>query len=326
MKNFNYLTSAKINDLIKRSIIIKKIRNFFDKKNFIEVETPILTQFENTNIHLQQFNTNFVNYENKKKLFLITSPEYHMKRILASKINKSIYQICHSFRNGELSKYHNPEFTILEWYHYKYNLKQLILEVDNFFIEFGFNKLKKYSYKKIFLKYLNINPFQVSKKKLLFLIKNIGFINNKNNNNTTNIVDDYLQIIFDLYIVPKLGFTSPILIYNFPASQKTTETINKNKKYIANRFEVFFKGVELGNGFQELTDSLEQKKRFNQDNNKRKLMGLPYKKMDIYLLKAMKYSGIPHCSGMAIGLDRFIMFLLKKKSIHKSISFSIKKS
>ncbi|QJC38106.1 elongation factor P--(R)-beta-lysine ligase [Enterobacteriaceae endosymbiont of Donacia marginata] len=320
MKNLNYLTSAKINDLIKRAIIIKKIRNFFDKKKFIEVETPILTQFENTNLFLQQFSTNFINIKNKKKLFLITSPEFHMKRILASKINSSIYQICHSFRNGELGQYHNPEFTMLEWYHKNYNLKQLMEEIDNFFVEFGFNQLKRYSYKKIFFKYFKINPFNISKKKLLFLIKKIGFVKNKN---STFITDNYLQMLFDLYIVPKLGLKSPVLIYNFPSSQKTTETINIKNKNIANRFEVFFKGVELGNGFHELTNYKEQKKRFNEDNNKRKLIGLPIKKIDIYLLKAIKH-GIPNYSGMAIGLDRFIMFLLKKKSIHKSISFSIK--
>ncbi|QJC36473.1 elongation factor P--(R)-beta-lysine ligase [Enterobacteriaceae endosymbiont of Donacia simplex] len=324
MKNFNYLTSAKINDLIQRATIIKKIRNFFDKKNFIEVETPILTKFENTNIYLQQFNTNFFHFKNKKKLFLITSPEYHMKRILASRINHSIYQICHSFRNGEFGRYHNPEFTMLEWYHKNYNLKQLMLEVNHFFITFGFNKIKNYSYKKIFLKYLKINPFNINQKKLLFLVKKIGFVKEKKNNNFF-VKDDYVQLLFDLYIVPKLGFISPTLIYNFPSSQKTTETINKKNKNIANRFEVFFKGVELGNGFHELTNYKEQKKRFNEDNNKRKLIGLPLKRVDNYLLKAMKY-GLPNYSGMAIGLDRFIMFLLKTKSIHKSISFSIKNS
>ncbi|QJC37707.1 elongation factor P--(R)-beta-lysine ligase [Enterobacteriaceae endosymbiont of Donacia bicoloricornis] len=320
MKNLNYLTSANINVLIKRAIIIKKIRKFFDKKNFIEVETPILTQFENTSIYLKQFSTNFINNKNKKKLFLITSPEFHMKRIIASKINASIYQICHSFRNSELGQYHNPEFTILEWYHKNYNLKQLMKETNNFFIKFGFHKPKKYSYKKIFLKYLKIDPFHINQKKLLFLIKKIGFVKNKSN---TLITDDYLQILFDLYIVPKLGIKYPVLIYNFPSSQKTTETINIKNKNIANRFEIFFKGVELGNGFHELTNYKEQKKRFNEDNKKRKLIGLPIKKIDTYLLKAIKY-GIPNYSGMAIGLDRFIMFLLKKKSIHKSISFSIK--
>ncbi|QJC35252.1 elongation factor P--(R)-beta-lysine ligase [Enterobacteriaceae endosymbiont of Donacia proxima] len=325
MKNFNWLTSIKIHNLIKRSFIIKKIRNFFDKKKFLEVDTPILTQFENTSPYLKQFNTNFFNYKKKKKLFLITSPEYHMKRILASKINRSIYQICHSFRNEELGKYHSPEFTMLEWYHINYDLTQLMLEVNKFFIEFGFNALEKYSYKKIFLKYLDINPFKVKQKKLLSLIKDIGLVKNNNEKFTQNIVNNYVQILFDLYIVPKLGYKNPIIIYHFPASQKTTETINK-KKYLANRFEVFFKGVELGNGFHELNNALEQKKRFVKDNNKRKLMGLSSKKIDFLFLKAIKHGNIPNCSGMALGLDRFIMFLLKQKTIHKSVSFSIMKS
>ncbi|QJC34862.1 elongation factor P--(R)-beta-lysine ligase [Enterobacteriaceae endosymbiont of Donacia piscatrix] len=325
MKNFNWSTSTKINNLIKRSFIIKRIRNFFDKKKFLEVETPVLTQFENTSPYLKQFNTNFINYKKKKKLFLITSPEYHMKRILASKINMSIYQICHSFRNEEFGKYHNPEFNILEWYHINYNLFQLMLEVSNFFMEFGFNTLKKCSYKKIFLKYLNINPFKVKQKKLLSLIKDIGLVKNNNKSFTQNIVNNYIQILFDLYIVPKLGHKNPIIVYYFPASQRTTETINQ-KKNLANRFEVFFKGVELGNGFNELNNFLEQKKRFIEDNNKRKLMGLPSKKIDFLFLKAIKHGNIPNYSGMALGLDRFIMFLLKQKTIHKSISFSIMKS
>ncbi|QJC36064.1 elongation factor P--(R)-beta-lysine ligase [Enterobacteriaceae endosymbiont of Donacia cincticornis] len=325
MNNFNWETSTKIHNLIKRSFIIKRIRNFFDKKKFIEVETPILTQFENTSPYLSQFNTNFINNKKKKKLFLITSPEYHMKRILASNINKSIYQICHSFRNEEFGKYHSPEFSILEWYHINYNLSQLMLEVNEFFIKFGFNKLKKYSYKNIFLKYLNINPFHVQQKKILSLIRDIGFVKNNNKDSNQNITHNYIEILFDLYIVPKLGQKNPVIIYHFPSSQKTTETISK-KKHLANRFEVFFKGVELGNGFHELNNFLEQKKRFDQDNIKRNLMGLSSKKIDFLFLKSIKYGNIPHCSGMALGLDRFIMFLLKQKSIHKSVSFSIIKS
>ncbi|QJC33662.1 elongation factor P--(R)-beta-lysine ligase [Enterobacteriaceae endosymbiont of Donacia provostii] len=325
MKKFNWKTNTKINDIIKRSFIIKKIRKFFDKRNFIEVDTPTLTQFENTSPYLKQFNTNFINYGKIKKLFLITSPEYHMKRILASNINKSIYQICHSFRNEELGKYHNPEFTMLEWYHKDYNLSQLMLEVNKFFMTFGFKKPKKYSYKNIFLKYLKINPFKTKYKKILSLIKDIGFIYQNYKNFNSKIIDDYVQILFNLYIVPKLGYKKPVIIYHFPATQKTTETINK-KTYLANRFEIFFKGVELGNGFHELNNFIEQKKRFHQDNNNRKLMGLSSKKIDYLFLKAIKYGNIPDCSGMAIGLDRFIMFLLKKKSIHKSLNFSINKS
>ncbi|QJC30623.1 elongation factor P--(R)-beta-lysine ligase [Enterobacteriaceae endosymbiont of Neohaemonia nigricornis] len=320
MMNMKWKPNISNKNIIKRAYFIKQIRNFFDNRNFIEVETPILSQSGNTNVYLHQLTTKLVyNSKHSKKLYLVTSPEYHMKRILAAKIKKPIYQICHSFRNGEYGQYHNPEFTMLEWYCPNFNLYNLIDMVQQFFLFLRFPVFKKISYKNIFLSTLNINPFNTNHNILFNIFKKLKLIHLYNKNENIYIM---IQILFDLYIIPKLGFHYPVLIYNFPAYQKTTEMINNN---IAIRFELFYKGVELGNGFQELTSSDEQYKRFEEDNKKRCLMKLPQKKIDYYLLKAMK-SGMPNCSGMAIGLDRLIMFLCKTKSIHDIISFSIKQS
>ncbi|WP_343189935.1 elongation factor P--(R)-beta-lysine ligase [Buchnera aphidicola] len=320
-KTFFYKT--KIKNLIYRSKIIFKIRKFFNNLGILEVDTPILSRHSVSDCNIKCFKTNY--YDNKINkninLWMIPSPEYHMKRLLSRKIG-SIYQICHSFRNEEFGKYNNPEFTILEWYMVNNNMFQLMKEIDIFFQKiFNFKKSQFFSYKKIFMNFLKIDPFKSRKKDLVkkiidldhfHLIKNEKFFNKK----------DLLEILFLIGIEKHLGKKRPTFIYYFPSDQALLSSINKANKKLANRFELFFKGIEIANGFYELRNRKEQENRFENDNKLRKQKGLEEVKLDNFFLDALS-KGIPKCSGVAIGIDRLIMIKLKKNNIAKVIPFSI---
>jgi len=282
----------------------------------------MLSQSTVTDINLTPFETNYFpflggNLE-KIKLWLITSPEYHMKRLLAAG-SGSIYQICRSFRNQEFGQYHNPEFTMLEWYQLSTSMEQFIEEID-FFLQKVLNlkKSDKISYQKIFIDFLQIDPlstniFELHQQCKKFKIEHL--IDAKND------LNKLIEMLFTLKIQPHLGRKKPLFVYHFPLKQASLAAVNEKDNRISERFEIFFKGIELGNGFYELTDFFEQKKRFIKDNKKRYNMHLPQRKIDNYFLSAINY-GLPPCSGVAIGLDRLIMLALKKDRLDQVISFS----
>ncbi|CAL4324315.1 elongation factor P--(R)-beta-lysine ligase [Buchnera aphidicola] len=328
-KKISWKPTSKVKDLVKRSKIFFKIRKFFYKKNFIELDTPLLSQFQVNEYYLDQFKTKFFLNDNKKKnsfnknYWLNTSPEYHMKRFLSyDKKNNSIYQICKSFRNNECGTLHNPEFTILEWYRPNYNIYDLMKEINEFLIiVFKFPQSVRYSYKKIFQKYLDIDPLTCKKKYLknkIIELKHCHLI--KDNFLNKN---DLLEILFMIGIEPYLGKKFPIFIYNYPSDQALMSKINKKNKKVCERFELFFKGIELGNGFYELSNYVEQKERFLKNNIKRKKNNIKERKIDNFFLCSLKTKNFPKCSGVALGLDRLIMLFLKKTNIKNVLSFSI---
>lgn len=322
---YNWQPNATIINLKKRSLIISKIRKFFFKRNVLEVETPCLSKNTVTDVNICSFKTKYFKYGKKysKTLYLNTSPEFHMKRLLAAGIG-AIYQICHVFRNEEFGRYHNPEFTMLEWYRPSYNMYNLMEEV---------NALFKYilkckdadilSYQQIFMNYLKIDPLSNDETKLFkiaekFGIKNVIPLKKENK-------DSILQLLFTLGIESKIGKKKPIFIYHFPASQAALSTINQKDKRVSERFEVYYKNIEIANGFFELTNEKEQKKRFDLDNVLRKKANLPKQKIDLNFLNALNY-GLPNCSGVALGIDRLIMLALNTSCIQEVLSFSVEKS
>ncbi|XAJ77932.1 elongation factor P--(R)-beta-lysine ligase [Buchnera aphidicola (Ceratovacuna keduensis)] len=320
-KKYNSFINKK--DLIYRSKIIFRIRKFFNDLNIIEVDTPILSRHSVPDHNIKCFKTKYYDNNINKNidLWMISSPEYHMKRLLSLKIG-SIYQICHSFRDEEFGKYHNPEFTILELYIINCNMFKFIKKIDFFFQKiFNFKKSEMSSYKEIFIKFLKIDPFKSNKedliKKIIYLkhfhlIKNLKFLCKK----------DLLEILFLIGIEKHLGKEKPIFIYHFPADQALLSSINKKNNNLSNRFEVFFKGIEIANGFNELRNRIEQENRFNNENRIREKIGLKKIKLDDFFLDALS-KGIPKCSGIAIGIDRIIMINLKKNNISEVIPFTI---
>lgn len=309
----------------KRAQIVQKIRQFFSERNVIEVETPALSQGTVTDVHLDAISCryNFLSgspTEQVTDLYLQTSPEFHMKRLLASGYG-CIFQIAKAFRHEEAGRFHNPEFTLLEWYRLGFDHFMLMDEVAQLLqIILGCNKPTKTTYQDIFIKEVDIDPLIATREQLLSLIVKYGKLSDWLSVEPDN--DILLQFIFSEIIEPKIGNDSPCFVYNFPCSQASLAKTCAKDARVAERFECYFQGVELVNGFNELTDSDIQIQRFQEDNGYRKLLYLPERSIDNNFISALS-AGLPQCSGVALGIDRLIMLALKAEHIEKVISFPI---
>jgi lysyl-tRNA synthetase class 2 len=304
----------KLNNLKKRAQILQQIRAFFIARDVLEVETPCLSQHTVTTPYIESWVVQAVEGKFEKKLFLQTSPEYHMKRLLATG-SGSIFQICHAFRVDAHSARHNPEFTLLEWYRVGFTLIDLMNEMDELLqLILQTPIATRYTYQEIFKKYCEFDTLNLSLEALKAFAQ--PQINIKN---FTGDRDDWLLLIFTHLIEPNLLGT--IFIYDFPASQAALARLNSHDPRIASRFEVYVDGIELANGFHELSHAQEQRQRFINDNQKRQQLGLEQIKLDENFLASL--DKLPDCSGVALGIDRLVMLAIGVKTIDEVISFPI---
>ncbi|MBP2169485.1 elongation factor P--(R)-beta-lysine ligase [Erwiniaceae bacterium BAC15a-03b] len=313
--------SASIANLLKRAAIMAEIRRFFADRGVLEVETPAMSQATVTDIHLFPFQTRFVGPGAAAglDLYLMTSPEYHMKRLLAAG-SGPIYQLCRSFRNEEAGRHHNPEFTMLEWYRPHYDMYRLMNEVDDLMQQvLECDSAETLSYQQAFIRHLEVDPLSADKTQLREVAAKLGVGDLANAEEDR---DTLLQLLFMLGVEPKIGQDKPAFVYHFPASQAALAEISTEDHRVAERFEVYYKGIELANGFRELTDSREQRQRFEQDNRRRAARGLPQQPIDTNLLDALAH-GMPDCSGVALGVDRLVMLALKAERLSDVLAFSV---
>lgn len=313
--------SASIANLLKRAAIMAEIRRFFADRGVLEVDTPAMSQATVTDIHLFPFKTRFVGPGAAAglDLYLMTSPEYHMKRLLAAG-SGPIYQLCRSFRNEEAGRHHNPEFTMLEWYRPHYDMYRLMNEVDDLLQQvLECDSAETLSYQQAFIRHLEVDPLSADKTQLREVAAKLGVGDLANAEEDR---DTLLQLLFMLGVEPKIGQDKPAFVYHFPASQAALAEISTEDHRVAERFEVYFKGIELANGFRELTDSREQRQRFEQDNRRRAARGLPQQPIDTNLLDALA-SGMPESSGVALGVDRLVMLALKAEQLSDVIAFAV---
>ncbi|MFU9136997.1 elongation factor P--(R)-beta-lysine ligase [Erwinia tasmaniensis] len=317
----SWLPSAPIANLLKRAAIMAEIRRFFADRGVLEVETPAMSQATVTDVHLFPFQTRFIGpgAAGGQDLYLMTSPEYHMKRLLAAG-SGPIFQLCRSFRNEESGRHHNPEFTMLEWYRPHYDMYRLMNEVDDLLQQvLECAPAETLSYQQAFIRHLEIDPLSADKAQLRAAAEKLGEGELANREEDR---DTLLQLLFMLGVEPHIGKDKPAFVYHFPASQAALAQISTEDHRVAERFEVYFKGMELANGFHELTDSREQHQRFDQDNRKRAARGLPQHPIDTNLLDALAH-GLPDCSGVALGVDRIVMLALKVETLSEVIAFSV---
>lgn len=322
--------TASIDALRERAAIIRAIRGFFHARNVLEVETPSLSTHTVTDPYLEAMSTQHTEpgASHSTPLYLQTSPEYAMKRLLAAG-SGDIFQICKAFRDDEVGRLHNPEFTMLEWYRVGFDMQALIDEVAALLVAvLPITEVEQFSYSELFEGLLSFNPHTIQMTELLAYCKSYGLAdyvqslqaNMQTSNNQILLKDSLLQVIFNQQIEAKIGNCKPAIVTHFPASQASLATLSSSGQ-TANRFEVYFKGIELANGFNELTEASEQQFRFAQDNAKRKVLGLSLKAIDSNFLAALSY-GLPACSGVAIGVDRLVMLASNKTSVGEVISFS----
>ena len=312
---------ASVPNLLKRAEMMAGIRRFFSDRGVLEVETPCMSQATVTDVHLVPFETRFVGpgHSQGMNLYLMTSPEYHMKRLLAAGCGP-IYQLCRSFRNEEMGRYHNPEFTMLEWYRPCYDMYRLMNEVDDLLQQvLECSPAESLSYQQAFQRHLEIDPLSADKQQLREVAARLDLSNIAD---TEEDRDTLLQLLFAMGVEPHIGKDKPTFVYHFPASQAALAQISTEDHRVAERFEVYFRGVELANGFHELTDAGEQQQRFEQDNRKRAAKELPQQPVDVNLLEALK-AGMPDCSGVALGVDRLMMLALNAESLSEVIAFTV---
>ncbi|RXJ68697.1 elongation factor P lysine(34) lysyltransferase [Veronia nyctiphanis] len=313
--------TTSLNALKQRAATLKTIRQFFESRDVLEVDTPAMSQATVTDIHLHTFNTRFVGpgHADGVPLYLMTSPEFHMKRLLAAG-SGPIYQICKSFRNEEAGRNHNPEFTMLEWYRPSFDHHALMDEMDALLQRvLSVGKAERMTYQQAFLNVLSVCPLAAPLAQLREAASELGLADIASHEEDR---DTLLQLLFSVGVEPHIGLSVPAFVYDFPASQAALARICEHDERVAARFEVYFKGVELANGFYELDDADEQLARFERDNEKRETMGLSPQPIDHHLIEALA-SGFPDCAGVALGIDRLVMLANGCRHIDEVIAFPV---
>jgi len=307
----NWQPSASLTVIRQRARIYSQIRAFFNTRGCLEVDTPSLMPTTSTDLHIASLEV----LHNQHRLYLQTSPEYAMKRLLAAGCG-SIFQICHTFRLGETGRLHNPEFSLLEWYRVGYDYRQLMDEIELLITTLSLShcRFSRISYRELFQQSLQLDIDTVSIEELRqYCERQLPGTDSHDFD-----IDQCLDLLLSFEIAPTMrGY---LFVYDYPISQAALARTNAQDASVAERFELFHDGIELANGFSELTDAVQQRARFEQDNRARRERGLPEPDIDERLLAALE-SGIEDCAGVALGLDRLLMVLLDLDSIEQVLTF-----
>lgn len=285
--------------------LIDKIRSFFSTRGLLEVTTPVLSPASITDPNIHSLTANYqVPGGPLKTLYLQTSPEFAMKRLLATG-SGDIFQICPAFRNDVCDRWHAPEFTMLEWYRLGWDHFALMTEVEDLFRSLlNAAPAERISYCAAYQNILGWHPLEISLPDL----QNCVFEKLAMHRADTLSRDECLDALMGYCIEPNLPKDRLIFIYDYPASQAALAKLNPQDPRVAARFEAYFQGIELANGFHELTDAKEQLARFQEDLKIRKARSLPPVPIDYDLIAAL--TTLPECAGVAVGVDRLIALAL----------------
>lgn len=319
----NWQPTATMGTLRERARLIATVRAFFAARDIWEVETPVLGQGGSTDVHLVSLSSLARTDKGQRKLWLQTSPEFHMKRLLAAD-SGPIFQLAKSFRDGEVGARHNIEFTMLEWYRPGFTLAQLIEETTalvEHVLPQSPGPVVYYRYRELFHRHLEVDPFTTSLDTLRTLAAQRGHMSAQALAEEGR--DTCLDLLMGMVIEPTLGQQELSVVVDYPASQAALARRHQDAdgEWVASRFELYLNGIELANGYDELTDAEEQRQRFDADNAERRRLGLPEVDVDAHLLAALE-QGLPASSGVALGLDRLIQLALGKARLEEVLAFS----
>ncbi|MDH5392025.1 MAG: EF-P lysine aminoacylase EpmA [Gammaproteobacteria bacterium] len=308
---------ADIDVMQHRARMLQSIRAFFAASDVLEVDTPSLSAAAVTDLHIESFATRM----RQQTCYLQTSPEYPMKRLLASGF-PSIYQICKVYRREEAGVFHNPEFNLLEWYRLAFDYRQLMTEVGVLLQQLSADAGQKIdcielSYQQAFMQAVQLDPLNTTVEdcRQCCLQRQIEIPQGISEHD----LDEWLDWILTQAVAVNFSTQAYTLLYDYPASQCALAKISDDGLR-AERFEVFYGELELANGFTELTDATEQRQRFAADNQKRKKAGLLPMPVDEHFLAALE-AGLPECAGVAIGLERLLMVLTAKTRLSEVMAF-----
>jgi lysyl-tRNA synthetase class 2 len=256
-------------------------------------------------------------------LYLVTSPEHSMKRLLAAG-SGPIYQITRAFRDGERGRLHNPEFTLLEWYRPGFDHLQLMEEVGGLMSSIlpGWKHWESVTYQGAFQRALGIDPHRASVSELARAAEKEGIAAPPALGEDR---DGWLDFFLVTRIEKTLGFDKPVFLIDYPPSQAALAKVRSGDPPVAERFELYVRGTELANGYHELLDPKEQERRFLEANEKRKARGKAPLPLDRRFLRALEL-GLPSCAGVAVGLDRVVMLALGAETIDDVVAFPIERA
>jgi lysyl-tRNA synthetase class 2 len=300
--------------------MLARIRSFFAERGVLEVETPLLAREAATDLHLHSIGATLdAPGVETGKLYLQTSPEFAMKRLLAAG-SGPIFQVCKAFRDGEAGPLHNPEFTLLEWYRPSFDHHRLMDEMDELLSEvLGTPPAVRVTYRELFEEHLGIDPLRADAPALRAVARDAGldFVGAEPED-----VDGWLHLLLAAVLEPRLGRGRPTFLLDFPASQAALARLRPGDPPVAERFEVYVEGIELANGFHELADPEEQRRRFTEDLARRRSAGLPTLPVPESLLAALE-AGFPACAGVALGIDRLLLARTGGRSLTEVLAFPV---
>ena len=307
---------SKVSLLKDRAHMLMQARLFFSNRGILEVDTPILSPSAPIDAHIDLIEAQM---HDKRTGYFHSSPEYAMKRLISMGLT-DIYQIGHVFRYAEEGANHNPEFTMAEWYKARISFEKMISETLEFIQLFlGDLTITQMSFRELFIQYANIDYLFCKEDDL------VSYIRLNDPSHPLDIAtwdkDTLLQYILSFFIEPRLGENELFVLKYFPASQAALSQVSlMNEEPVAERFEVYYKGIELANGYHELTCAKEQKRRFESSNQQRISLGKKPYPIDQELLLALE-KGLADCCGVAVGFDRLMMLRHGKKHIKEAIAF-----
>ena len=321
----NYAPTITLAMAQQRAKFIGDIRQFFISRQVLEVQTPLLSQAGNTDTFLQSVAAHVTYQDRPRTYYLHTSPEFAMKRLLAS-WQVPIYQICPVFRDNEIGVRHNIEFTMLEWYQPNYSLDDMAGELNELLTALYGHPMvmSHYRYVDAFMDFVGIHPLTASLSALQAVAEDrglIGFDFNDADDSEANRRQSWLDLLFSHAVEPNLGHDLPTLIIEYPpATAALAKTaLDKEGNKIAKRFELYINGIEIANAYDELADGPALRARFEQDNQLRHRHGLPKMPIDEHLVAAS--DDLIPCSGIAVGVDRLLMVITGAKTLEEVIAF-----
>jgi lysyl-tRNA synthetase class 2 len=311
--------TASLAALRRRAELLARVRGFFASRGVLEVETPILSAAGVSDPQIESMVTHVSGTSGR--FFLSTSPEFPMKRLLAAG-SGDIYQVCKVFRNAELGRWHNPEFTLLEWYRLGFDDAALMSEVEVLIgqllaPERRLEPAERVTYADALRRQAGVDAHTSTDVDLDLAAARFGIACE-----TDLDRDAKLDLLMGLVVGPRLGRDRPCFICDYPASQASLARLKPGPPPVAARFELYLDGIELANGFHELSDAAEQRRRFAQDLAIRRARGQPLPSLDERLLAALA-AGMPGCAGVALGLDRLIALALGATRLSQAMAFTI---
>ncbi len=325
----DFLPSASLEMLAFRAVLLKRLRAFFDSRGFLEVETPLLSHDVVVDRHLDPLSvTLFADPREPQvgpKLWLQTSPEFAMKRLLVAGKGQlgAIYQVTRAFRGGEIGPLHNPEFTMVEWYRtgddYAAGMQLLADLADEML---GLGAPERLTYREAFVRYAGVDPLDVRRG-------SPDPAGTTDRRPPDSSLDHDLHLDLDLLLTqkvePHLGQSRPTILYDYPASQSALARVRQGNPPVAERFELYVRGIELANGYHELLDPAVLRERNGRNNVLRQSDGKQPLPEESRLLAAMDL-GLPSCSGCALGFDRLVMATTGAKTIQEVMAFPIERA